>query len=42
MDRIIVIAFVFGGIFLAIHGLTEEVENMINLQQNIEEILGDQ
>jgi hypothetical protein len=41
MDRIVVIAFVLGGIFLGIHGLKEEVENMINLQQNIEDVIGD-
>jgi hypothetical protein len=41
MGRIIVIMFVLGGVFLAIHGLKNELNNMVNLRHNIETIIGE-
>jgi len=39
MGRIIIIILALSAVIYSAGGLTEEIENMINLQQNIEEII---
>jgi hypothetical protein len=39
MGRVIILIAVFAAMVVGLHGLTEEVENMINLQQNIQSVL---
>jgi hypothetical protein len=42
MGRLAVIILAFSAVIYSAGGLTEEIENMINLQQNIEDVIGDQ
>jgi len=39
MGRIIVIILVLGAVIYSVNGLTEEIENLVNLQDNIHEVL---
>ena len=39
MGRVIVIILVMSAVIYSAGGLTEEIENMINLQQNIEDVI---
>jgi hypothetical protein len=41
MGRAIILIAVFAAMVVGLRGLTEEVENMINLRQNIEAIMGE-
>jgi len=41
MGRIVIIILAFSAVIYSAGGLTEEIENMINLQDNIYEVIGE-
>lgn len=40
--RLIIIILAFTAVLIASHGLQEEIENIVNLQENIYQTIGDQ
>jgi len=42
MGRLIVIILAFTAVLIGANGLTEEIENLMNLQDNIYDVIGDQ
>lgn len=41
MGRAIILIAAFAAMVIGMHGLTEEVNNLVNLQQNIEYTIGE-
>jgi hypothetical protein len=42
MGRLAVIILALTAVLFGVNGLTEEIENLVNLQDNIHEVIGDQ
>ena len=42
MGRLAIIILAFTAVLFGVNGLTEEIENLVNLQDNIYEVIGDQ
>jgi hypothetical protein len=41
MGRIIVIILALSAVIYGVNGLTEEIENLVNLQDNIHKVIGE-
>ena len=42
MGRLAIIILAFTAVLIGANGLQEEIENLVNLQDNIYEVIGDQ